>query len=285
MFKIRFFNELGEVTFGGGSSQSLWRVTAAEGLTFTGKSFSVARYIGQDGQETNSVVSNARTITISGDVVIGEDFERIYSSVLKALSEDGVLEITTYLGKRVISARCCEFKQVARKGKYLLFTVQFICDNPYFEDAVKTEVAVFAEVPLLEKNFTFPGRFSRRISRSNLEYLGTAKTEPTFVININEGVADGENSVLAVYNHTSGEAIKFNYSANLGECVTIDIKNRKIYNSDGENLIRYLSDESFFDGFFLYPGINVIEVLNGNMNTGIDVMCRYANRFSEAVIV
>lgn len=283
MFSIRFYNELGEVTFGGGNSSSAWRLTAAEGLAFVSKSFSVVRYANQDGQETNSALDNARTITLSGDVTIEEGFETEYTSVLATFSKEGVLEISTHLGKRVISARCCDFRQVDRKGKYILYTVQFICDSPYFEDAVKTEVAIFGQMSLLDRNFTFPGRFSYRISKINLNYLGTQKTEPVFLVNINEGT-DGDN-ILAVYNHTSGESLKFNYSANLGECITIDVKNRKIYNSNGENLIKYLSDESFFDGFFLYPGINEIEVLNGNMNAGIDVVCRYANRFSEAVII
>lgn len=283
MLSIRFYNESGEIIFGGGGSPSPWRLTAADGLVFSGKSFSVVRYANQDGQETNSALDNARTITLSGDVIIGEEFEKEYSSALAALSRKGFLEVSTVLGKRVIEARCCDFRQVDRKGIYLIYTIQFICDDPYFEDVVKTEVGIFRQIPYLDKNFSFPGCFSSRISRSNLNYSGTTKTEPVFLININEGTS-GDN-VLSVYNHTSGESLKFNYSANMGECITVDIKNRKIYNSNGENLIRYLSDDSFFDGFFLYPGINDIEVLNANMNTGIEVLCKYANRYSEAVII
>lgn len=283
MFSIRFYNETGEILFGGGGSVSPWKLTACEGLSFSGKSFTVAKYAGQDGQETTSCVDNARTITLSGDLVVGENFEEEYSAAISSLSKKGWLEVTTVLGVRRIEARCCEYRQVDRKGKFILFTVQFICDCPYFEDIVKTEAYVFQQVPLMNSGFSFPGSFSKRISKSLFNYEGTAKAEPMFIININEGT-DGDN-VIAIYNHTSGESLKLNYSAALGECVTVDVKNRKIYNSKGENLIKHLSDDSFFDGFFLYPGINDIEVLNSNMNTGIDVVCRYSNRFSEAVIV
>ena len=62
-------------------------------------------------------------------------------------------------------------------------------------------------------------------------------------------------------------------------------KNRKIYNQDGENLLKYLADDCFFDGFHLYPGNNDIEVINYNVNAEISVDCRYANRYSEAVYI
>jgi len=65
----------------------------------------------------------------------------------------------------------------------------------------------------------------------------------------------------------------------------VDIKNRKIYNQNGENLLRYLADDSFFDGFHFFPGINDIEVINRNVNTGITVTCCFANRYSEAVYI
>ncbi len=283
MFSIRFYNETGEIIFGGGSSLSPWKLTAAEGLSFSGKSFTVAKYAGQDGQETTTAVDNARTITLRGDLVVGEDFAKQYSSAISALEKKGWLEIKTVLGVRRIEARCCDYRQVDRKGKFIIYIVQFICDCPYFEDAIKSETPIFQQIPLLDAKFTFPAKFSERVSKNLLSYEGTAKTEPTFIININEGT-DGDN-VLALYNHTSGESLKINYSAILGECVTVDVKNRKIYNSKGDNLIKYLADDSFFDGFFLYPGINDIEVLNNNMNTGIDVICRYSTRYSEAVII
>lgn len=283
MFNIRFYNETGSIDFGGGSSSSKWRVTAADGLAFCGRSFTLAKYAGQDGQKTTDVTVNARTITLSGDVFLGDGFDLEFKAAMTVLEDEGTIEIQTGLGRRLISARCCDFRENGRKGKYMLFVVQFVCDDPYFEDADKTEVAIYKRTPLLDSDFTFPGMFSGRISRRNIEYEGTRETEPVFYISIDEG-KDGDNQ-LVIHNHTSGESLTFNYGGVLGDFITVDIKSRKIYNQDGESLLKYLADDSFFDGFHLFPGSNDIEVINRNTNTGITVKCCYSNRYSEAVYI
>lgn len=283
MFNIRFYNETGSIDFGGGSSQSLWRVTDCEGLAFCGRTFTYAKYAGQDGQKTTDVTVNARTVTLSGDVTCGDDFDYMYKYAMSVLEQDGALEVLTRLGKRVIGARCCDFRFGERKGKYITFVVQFICDDPYFEDADKTEVAIYKEIPMLDKDFTFPGVFSERISRRNVEYAGTQEVEPVIYISISEGT-EGENR-LTITNHTSSENITFDYGAVMGDFITIDVKKRKIYNQNGENLLRYLEGDSFFNGFHLHPGNNDIEVINHNVNTEVVATCCYANRYSEAVYI
>lgn len=282
MLAIKFYNELGQITFFGGSPGK-WRLTTVDGLAFCGRTFKSARYAGQAGQETTQSVLNPRTITLSGDVETDENFLAEYADALAALEKEGTLEITSALGKRSIGARCCDFYQGEKKGRYMLFVIQFLCDNPYFESADKIEVPVFKEIPLLDKDFAFPGSFSGRVSRKNIMYAGNAETEPVFFINVEDG-ADGEN-LLSIINHTSGEALNFNYGATKNESITVDVKNRTIYNSAGESLLKYLADDSFFDGFHLYPGANDIEVINRNMNTGLNVTCSYSDRFSEAVYI
>ena len=107
--------------------------------------------------------------------------------------------------------------------------------------------------------------------------------EPVFFISIDKGVS-GEN-LLVIKNHTSGESLTFDYGGVMGEFITVDTKRRKIYNQEGTNLIKYLADDSFFDGFHLHPGNNDVEVINRNVNTGISVKCSYANRYCEAVYI
>ncbi len=283
MFNIRFYNETGSIDFGGGTSGSRWKVTDADGLAFCGRNFTYAKYVGQDGQKTTNVTVNARIITLSGDVFCGDDFAMELKSALAVLENEGVIEIKTEYGTRRIGARCSDFRDNGRKGKYVLFVVQFVCDDPYFEDADKTEVAVYREGPLMDSSFTFPGRFSERISRRNIIYEGTKEAEPVFFINIHER-KDGDNQ-LVIKNHTSGENLTFNYGGAVGDFITVDIKNRKIYNQDGDSLLKYLADDSFFDGLHLTPGNNDIEVINRNTNTGMTVTCCYANRYSEAVYI
>lgn len=283
MFSMRFYNETGCIDFGGGQSGSAWRITNADGLSFCGRTFEHIRYEGRVGQKTTGVSVNARTVTLSGDIFISEDFLKMYDKAMTVLEDEGVLEITTVLGARKIGARCCDFYCGEKKGNYLLFTVQFICDDPYFEDADKTEVALYTKTPFLNKNFTFPGMFSGRVSRKHIEYIGTRKTEPVFLIGVETGV-DGDD-LLIIQNHTTGEKLKFNYGGVRGEYITVDVKNCRIYNQNGENLLKHLADDSFFDGFHLVPGNNDIEVTNRNVNTGITVKCSYSNRYSEAVYI
>lgn len=283
MFNIRFYNETGDIDFGGGSSGSAWKVTSADGLAFCGRSFTYAKYAGQVGQKTTNVTVNARVISLSGDIFCGKDFARDFKTAMTVLEKEGTLEIQTGLGMRTIKARCSDFRESGRRGKYMLFVVQFVCDDPYFEDKDKTEIPIYRETPLFDSEFSFPGKFSERISRSNVVYEGTCEAEPIFFISISEG-KDGEN-LLVIKNHTSGEKLTFNYGGVKGDFITVDIKNRRIYNQDGESLLKYLADDSFFDGFHLFPGDNDIEVINRNLNTGIVVNCRYSNRYSEAVYI
>lgn len=283
MFNIRFFNEIGNIDFGGGRSGSCWKVTSADGLAFCGRNFGFVKCAGQDGQKTTNVTANARVITLSGDIFRGDNFAVDFKSAMAVLEKEGTIEIRTKLGTRRIKARCSDFRENGRKGKYLLFVIQFLCDDPYFEDADKTEVAVFKEIPLFDKNFTFPGEFSGRICRRDIIYEGTKEAEPVFFISIDNG-SNGDNQLI-IKNHTSGEGLTFDYGEVLGDSITVDVKNRKIYNQDGENLLKYLTDDSFFDGFCLYPGINDIEVINLNPDIGMSVSCCYANRYSEAVYI
>ena len=283
MFNIRFYNENGNIDFGGGTSTSLWRITEADGLSLCGRTFTYAKYSGRDGQTTTGMRVNARTITLSGDIHLIRGFKEQFSRSMAVLEQEGVLEIDTESGKRRINARCCDFRQGARKGKYMLFTVQFICDDPYFEDADKTEVALYQRIPFLDSNFAFPGKFSERISRRSVVYSGTREAEPVFYISVGENTP-GENR-LEIINHTSGERLAFDYGGAPGDFITVDIKNCKIYNREEENLLKYLTDDSFFDGFHLYPGENDVEVINCNVNTGISVSCCFSNRYSEAVYV
>lgn len=283
MLSIKFYNETGSITFGGGKSDSAWKLTEAEGLAGVDKSFTAVRYANTDGQETTEVRKNARCVTLSGDIAVGDDFAKEYSRALAVLEEEGWLEISASHYTRRIRARCSEYRQGERKGRFLMFTVQFICDNPFFEDIESVENMIFAVIPKLDENFEFPGAFSGRISESAVNYDGNARTEPMFFIEINDA-AEGDN-VISLYNSTSGESLKLNYDAAAGECVIVDVQNRKVYNSDGENLLKHIADDSFFDGFHLYPGINEIVVINNNMNTGITVMCRYTRKFAEAVLI
>lgn len=280
MFKIRFYNGSGEVTFGGGKSESGWRITECDGLAVTGKSFTVCKYACEDGQQTVSARKNARTITLSGDF-FSENNALEYRNAMRVFSEKGVLEVYTDGETRRTTAYCSVFSERGREGKYRLFTIQFICDSPYFETDEAYEVPIYKTIPLLDNDFEFPGKFSERISRSTVMNAGDVTAEPILYIT----AGHNPTGIVTVKNHTTEQKLSVNYEPLADETVIIDASERRIYNSAGENLLGYLSDDSFFDGFYLAPGENDIEVLSGGANLELEVSCRFRPRYSEAVYI
>ncbi len=274
MVEIRFYNELGEVRMGKGA----WRLTAAEGLSVPCRKISTACYSKDSGPEITDTALSERAVTLSGDIFDISQGE--YSHALEVLYKAGTLEINAFGKRRRTEAVCTEFLPGERKGKYRIFTVQFLCSCPYFESAEEKEIPLFKVTPAISSEFVFPGVFSHRISRRTIMYQGNVPTEPIFHI------AAGDNPVgkLSIMNHTSGESLSFDYSPLAGEFITVDVKNRKIYSSDGVNLLKYLSDDSFFDGFHLMPGSNDVEVVIGEMNRGLSVTCSYSDTYLEAVV-
>lgn len=279
MFEIVFYNDKGSVTFGGGRSESNWRVIETDGLGLSGKSYTSCIFENSIGQETVNVHINARTITLNGDFFMTENYKSEYKAALTTLDKDGILEVRSVDGNLRIKAYCTQFLPLPKKGEYLPFTVQFVCDEPYFESSEAYEVPIFKTIPRLNSEFVFPDMFSERITRRNIFISSNAETEPVIIIN------SGRNpsGCLHIKNHTSGESLTINYEPLSDEFITVDVKNRKIFNQNGENLLSYLADDSFFDGFHLYPGDNDIEVTIGTANTELEVFLRYNERFLEAV--
>ena len=280
MFRMIFYNDKGSVTFGGGASESNWRIIEAEGLGLSGKSYKSCVYEDSIGQETVDVAVNARTITLKGDFFMGENYRQEYKAALSVFDSEGTLELAEQEGDLRIKAYCTQFLPLLRKGNYIPFTIQFVCDKPYFESAEAYEIPIYRVVPMLNSSFTFPGVFSTRLTGRNVFISSDAETEPTIIIQA--GANPG--GYLEIMNRTSGESLNINYEPLSEEFITVDVKNRKIYNQNGDSLLHYLADDSFFDGFHLYPGDNDIEVRIGDSNEELKVFLRYNENFLEAVI-
>ena len=279
MFEIIFYNSCGSVVFGGGRSESRFKIIEADGLGLSGKSFKSCIFENSVGQKTVDVHDNARTITLKGDFFIGGDYLDDYKEAFAVFDKEGVLEIRHRGGAFRIKAYCTQFLPLEKKGEYMPFTIQFVCDEPYFESAAGYEVPIFKTIGRLDSDFEFPGMFSERITRRNVYISSNARTEP--VITIKTGREP--SGVLHIQNHTSGEQLDINYEPLSREYITVDVKNRKIFNQNGDNLLTYLANDSFFDGFHLFPGDNDVEVRIGTANIELEVMLRYNECFLEAV--
>jgi len=282
---FKFSNKIGTLIFGTDKREkSLFRLTGADGLSIPDKTFTAAVYSNIRGRETVGTYICPRTITVSGDVIITSSTVHAMSEAAHILDFPGTLEIHFDDKKpRKIDCICSSFIPGEKKGKYALFVIQFICDDPFFCDVSETRVSAFGVKGRLNSDFTFPGVFSTRISRSNIFCTGNAATEPVFKVAVMKE-NESESPSICITNHTIGCSINLNHSASAGDIITIDTAKRKIYNQKGENLLKYLADDSFFSDFYLVPGNNDIEVRVYGTIDAVNVECIYYERYIEAVL-
>lgn len=277
--EIRFYNARGSVIFSGTYREGAWCMTACEGLAFSGKTFQTARFGEDAGCTIIAGSDNQRTVTIGGDIRTDGDYAEKYADALAVLGETGTLEVETSAGVRRIEAVCSEFRETGRYKTYRTFCVQFICANPFFESDTSEEFYIYKSIPKLNKDFSFPGMFSKRIASGTLFCEGSAECEP--IIFIDTGTVGGK---LTVSNKTTGEKLSIDYTSVPNELITVDVKNRTVTSSLGKDLTNLLTDDSFFEGFTLVPGENELEAQSDTADTGICVICRFRPLYREAAI-
>lgn len=267
-----------------GNTSDRWRIISAKGLNLTDKSYSVVRYGTFGGQETVYSSSDARIITISGDVY-SDDLQKEMENALRIFNEEGTLSVVSKSKQRLIKCSQITFSEKERTSCYLKFTLQFICDNPYFYDLFPTVTGVFDTVGLIKTSFTLPCTFSTRNNNKYIINSGDSVSEPVFKIYA-QAVTGGNSEKTIGYkitNLTTNQMIWLKYQAVEGEVITIDIPNRNIESSINGNIIINISDDTFLDDFTLEKGENLINVLNYNVNETVKVECIHNNSYIEAV--
>ena len=267
-----------------GSVSDRWRIINIKGLNLTDKTYNVVRYGTFGGQETVYSSSDSRIITISGDVY-SDNLTLEMERALRILNEEGTLSVISKDKQRLIKCSQITFNETQRTNYYLKFTLQFICDNPYFFDLFPTVTGVFDTVGLIKTSFTLPCTFS---TRNNSRYIlngGDMQIEPVFKI-YGQKVSDSgeeENIGYKITNLTTNQMIWLKYKLEKGEIVTIDIPNRSIYSNINGDIIINISDDTFLNDFTLEKGENLINILNYNANEVVKVECIHNNSYVEAV--
>ncbi|MBQ3226047.1 MAG: phage tail family protein [Clostridia bacterium] len=275
MTQMIFQNERGKLCFSGGGKELLC-ITEISGLAMPPKSFETAVYVETPGQKTLSETREARVITVAGDIC----GKSMLSKTIRVLDAPGWLMIYGDGKTRKVYARCISFEQGKRYGQYYRFALQFSCDSPYFEEKDESKVALFLRTNELKTPFVLPCRFSSRTSSATVINRGDVEAEPVFEIYF---MGDEEELwEVTIQNEQTGEKLALSIPADAGDCVTIDVAKRKIYNQKGENLLPVLSPDSFLSRFHLQRGANFISVTSQKAD-GINVLCRFVNRYLEAV--
>lgn len=277
--KIKLYNKSKSVTLGGSmNSATPFAVREIEGLGLTDKKFTAITLYGEPGRITTNVHDEARAVTISADARCGDDFQKDFATLTDILDGEFTMEIHAKSARK-INARCEAFSIGRRHGQYREFTMQFLCDFPYFTDLEPTVKGVHNRTNLITTQTVLPAMFTSRTSNADIGYEGGVKTAPTFIVEI---LSSGSSGII-IENATHGEKITLNYNADLGEIITINLADGTVANADGDDLCEYISNDTFLEEFYLHPGENRIKVTNISTSSTCSVRCEYMNRYREGV--
>lgn len=283
MLTIKYKNSRGELVLSGGGSE-VFRVTAVEGLGVAEKECETVSYAGMDGVETVSESYPVRHITVSGDVMSENVAEKIRRGA-EILCAAGYLYISDGDIRRRIFCNRTIFPDAGRiiRGRLASFAVQFVCDNPLFEDESDTVAAVYGRTRNISEIFTLPRVFGETITGAKVFVNSRCGAEPILRLYCAKTLGEAQN--LTIANETAGCSLSFTHTPTAGETVTIDIRNRSAESSKAGNIIDSLTDDSFLSEFRLDYGYNLITANIGGVSLGLTVECVFNNVHEEAMIV
>lgn len=277
--QLIYENELGRISLGGGSDNT-FNIIEISGLSFPETNANTVRFSGVPGQTVVSVDVLERTITISGD--IKDKTGMMVQKAATVFSKSGILYVASNSRKRRIASRCTSFNPEKRKGIYVPFTLQLVCDSPYFEDISQTSESVLKKEKLLSSPFILPAMLSKRVTQARIINRGTCENEPVFEITCNEDAACPDGIVIK--NLTTGKEITLLTDVLKNEIITVDIFKRKISSNIRGNLLGTLSQNSILSNIYLAVGINDIWANAENEPELLSIVCKYRNNYVEALI-
>lgn len=277
-------NDIGEAVMHGGGSRQL-RLKELAGFGTVEFEYSGAVYPGCDGQKTLSRRALPRTLTIAADIT-GSGAAEELRRIIDVMSEPGMLYISDggAISRRIYCNRC-EIPDAERRvrGRLCSFTVQFICDSPYFEDTEDTEIPIYRRIKLLSTEFSLPCKFGSVTSQNTALVIGSATVEPQITIRFTRDFETEES--ITVTNVTTGAKISFEYLPQAGDTVCADIAERRLISSRYGDITETLSDDTYLNDFCLERGKNVLNVSVGDVESGVLVACTFNNKYFEAAVI
>lgn len=275
-------NGLGEVVMTGDSSGAL-RICDIEGLGPVVYEYNAAVFAGYDGQETVSKRAVSRHITLSlelNSLALAAEIKEIFYII----QESGTLYVFSDGARKRINCNQTHITDIKRvlKGEISTFAVQFVCDNPFFEDENDTVVSLYERRKCLATPFVLPSAFGEIVIGGGVEVTGTRNAEPMISVHYPSALESEEG--LIITNLSTGTAIQLDFAPVAEDTVVIDVKNRRITSMQSGNIINCLSMDTFLGDFVFVPGLNVLDVSVGDVSSGFFVECKYNNSYNEAVI-
>ena len=279
MIRIKFKNDLGEFSMGGGHHEAM-NITSLSGFGIPPREMTNINFAGQSGTTTTNIKDNQRIITIGGDFYGSpQKIEKIY----KILHKKGTLSCRC--GSQDFQIECFainndDFMEYGKSGFYK-FVLQFQADNPYFTDKEQKKYAIYKRVDKIGTPFTLPAVFTERITSTSVIVGGDMSIYP--IINIEAQSPSGNYGQFTIKNNTTGSFIVINHQLKQGEKITVDIPNRKIVSNIDGIITNQISDETVLSNFMLVQGENNISVDKTNANDVFYAEIIYKNLYVSAV--
>lgn len=288
---LKLYNDFGCVCFGRNHN---YKVRNIIGLEAVNKSFNVITYSEENGQETQSFVTGSRAITIAGTIkacgnILIEDLKRSMLRILHHLPL--TLEVHTHRVSRKIRVNQIVYDAGDTFGNlFAEFTLQLICDMPWFNDLNPTVIDMseyidlitptaggFAELPAV---WSTRGTSNRKIINS-----GDEISRPKISMFAIQSLLDAPegNTHITLRNDSTKQFITLeNYRPVAGEVISVDTYERTVTSSINGSIDKWLSDDSFLSDFWLKLGENVVSIENTNTDINLATQLEYENNYAEA---
>ena len=288
--RVLIKNEHGTFEMGGGNHTAA-RIKNIVGLGLPTKETETITFSGEPGQLTKNIRDMSRTITISFDFYGGQkEIEKLY----KILYYPVELFFTFGDRKRKIACRCINPEDVEKiiYQRFYKSVIQFVCDNPYFNDFHYTRIAIFNiedQFPNVSENdkwyVQLPAVATVRTMTSNIFNSGEIKVYPIIHIynSANQIALMSDFCGIVITNESTGAKITLEYTFADGEEITMDLASRKITSNIAGNIINYISDDTDLSTFFLQLGNNKVTCENLSGSGDLSVIIEYTNNYAMAV--
>ena len=199
-----------------------------QGLAPVEYEYNMITYRDEDGQESVSARALSRAITFTFDI-IGSSAASDIRGILKTLRQPNYLYIADDMSGivRRIYCRQATISDPTRvlRGQIGTITVQYVCDNPFFEDINETVRVVYGREKNITTPFTLPRAFAVLNNGTTITNSGDTKVEPIYTIECNETISGTTYIDLFV----GDNSIRINdYQATVGDVITIDVKERSV---------------------------------------------------------
>ena len=89
---------------------------------------------------------------------------------------------------------------------------------------------------------------------------------------------------IGITNIKSGKTIRILTDMSADECITVDVKNRKITSNKKGNILSCLAEFASLSEFVLEPGVSAVEVAAEEISGEIQAVCTHTNNYISADI-